>query len=93
MKKGQKLSKTTNLARYNQQVKLMKEQEKRERQRIRESMKPRKSSNISKRRSTSTFSNKYTYTPSSPHIFDKLLDGIWDLIFNIFKKISQKIFR
>jgi hypothetical protein len=93
MKKGQKLSKTTNLARYNHEVKLMKEQAKRERQRIRESCKASKSSNTSKRRSTSTSSNKYTYTPSSPTVVDKLLEGIWDFIFNVLEKISQKIFR
>jgi|694.fasta_scaffold05525_10 hypothetical protein len=92
MKKGQKLSNATTRSQQLQVRKVIKEQAKKERQRIRESAKPRKPSNSTTRRTASRSSNKYTYRPSSPDIFDKMLEGIWDFIFNIVQKISQKIF-
>lgn len=93
MRKGRKLSKATNLARANQEIKLIKERERRERQRIRESVRSTCNKPKATRRSATKYSNKYTYTPDSPDFIDKILDGIWDYIFLILKKISQKIFR
>lgn len=93
MKKGLHLSKATNLAKFNQEIKLIKEQERKERQRIRKSTGSTRNKPKATRRSSTKYSNKYTYTPSSPDFVNKILDGIWDCIFLIFKKISQKIFR
>lgn len=93
MRKGQKLSKATPFAQQLQVRKSMKEYEKRERQKIRENSKSRKTLNSNRKRPAKSYSNKYTCTPEEPDIFDKILDGIWDLIFKSFKKIFRIFFR
>lgn len=93
MRKGQKLSKATNYSRELQKRRIIKEDHARERQRTRQST--RSASNKPKRskRPATKYSNKYTYTPSSPDIIDKVLEGFWNFVFNVFEKIFRSIFR
>lgn len=74
MRKGQKLSMATNRARYNHQVKMMRQEEKRARKRIRQDYKPRSSS------------NKYTH---SPDIYEEIWEFVYMIIKKFFQKIFR----
>lgn len=104
MRRGSRLSKVTNRYRHNNEVKKMRQEEKRQKSRIRRDMARRAQAPISARkRKEAKVSDKYTYVRSTRKerddfdkfvdailsIPEKIFDAIWDLIFAILPPYNQ----
>lgn len=96
MRRGSRLSGVTNRYRYNNDIKKMREEEKRQKSRIRRDMaRRRQAPSSTRKRKEAKVSDKYTYIPPTrkeKDSFDKFVDAIFDIPDRIFNAIWDLIF-